>query len=441
MNLSIQAKNRFFATALIVGLFNSSNNIYSSTCHAFSAQSATTRNHSSSFSLIHSSSKIEKLMKPAFARSSSAFHTSNHRSPGTSTTATTTSLSFALEDMIYTAQSTAATLASSSLSSISESTSITSLAVLYFAGLLTSFSPCSLGLLPLTMSYISNAADSRDDKAVFFPTVAFASGLAVVFCTLGLFSSFVGGIFGSGSDNIWGAFVLASLSSGISIAMGLQLLDLVNLPLPSLELAMDQGPGQGSGKRQGGDQENVICTDTVCYSSTIDFDNDGSVMAQSSTSSSQSQSQSQTQSQTLFLDARADSMANAKTSTNDNANSLFRTFLLGGSSALVASPCATPVLTSILGFVAGTQDPALGALLLFIYTVGYSTPLLIVAASGGQALVNLQNANVEEDTFVGKIGQFVNPLSASVLIWYGANGFLEAVFGDPSINGLAPIIQ
>ena len=91
--------------------------------------------------------------------------------------------------------------------------------------------------------------------------------------------------------------------------------------------------------------------------------------------------------------------------------------------------------------MAGTQDPALGALLLFIYTVGYSTPLLIVAASGGQALVNLQNANVEEDTFVGKIGQFVNPLSASVLIWYGANGFLEAVFGDPSINGLAPIIQ
>ena len=378
-------------------------------------------------------------MKPALPRSSSAFYTSNRRSPRTSTTATTTSLSFALEDMIYTAQSTAATLASSSLSSISESTSITSLAVLYFAGLLTSFSPCSLGLLPLTMSYISNAADSRDDKAVFFPTVAFASGLAVVFCTLGLFSSFVGGIFGStnSSDNIWGAFVLASLSSGISIAMGLQLLDLVNLPLPSLELSMDQG--QGSGNRQGGKQENVICTDTVCYS-TIDFDNDGSVMAQSpSASSSQSQSQSQTQSQTLFLDARADSMA--KTNTNDNANSLFRTFLLGGSSALVASPCATPVLTSILGFVAGTQDPALGALLLFIYTVGYSTPLLVVAASGGQALVNLQNANVEEDTFVGKIGQFVNPLSASVLIWYGANGFLEAVFGDPSINGLAPIIQ
>jgi len=373
-------------------------------------------------------------MKPTMSHSSSAFHTSNRRSTRTSgTTTSTTTLSFALEDMIYAAQSTGASLASSSLSSISESTSITSLAVLYFAGLLTSFSPCSLGLLPLTMSYISNAADSRDDKAVFFPTVAFASGLAVVFCTLGLVSSFVGGVFGNttGSDNIWGAFVLASLSSGISIAMGLQLLELVNLPLPSLELSLEQG--QGSGQRQGmgngGKQENVICTDTVCYSP-VAFENDGSVTALSPSSS-------QSQSQFLSVDAKADSTANA----SDNANSLFRTFLLGGSSALVASPCATPVLTSILGFVAGTQDPALGALLLLIYTVGYSTPLLLVAASGGQALVNLQNANVEEDTFVAKLGQIVTPLSASVLIWYGVNGFLTALLGDPSINGLAPILQ
>ena len=69
---------------------------------------------------------------------------------------------------------------------------------------------------------------------------------------------------------------------------------------------------------------------------------------------------------------------------------------------MVASPCATPVLTSILGFVAAAQDPALGAILLFTYTVGYSTPLLVIAASGGQALVNLQNSNVDENSLVMK---------------------------------------
>jgi hypothetical protein len=43
---------------------------------------------------------------------------------------------------------------------------------------------------------------------------------------------------------------------------------------------------------------------------------------------------------------------------------------------------------------------------------------------------------------MGKLGQIVNPLSASVLIWYGINGFLEVLFGDANIfNVLAPIIQ
>jgi len=305
------------------------------------------------------------------------------------------------------------------------------------------------------MSYISSAADSRDDKAVLLPTLAFASGLAVVFCSLGLASSFVGGVFGSttSSDNIWGAFALASLSSGISIAMGLQLLELVNLPLPSLDFELDQGQGQGKGQGQGqgnggNRQDNVICTDSVCYSQ-VAFDDDGNVMVQSPLISETSPlvidvSPLISESSPLVLDASplqdvtADS---SSSSTSDNVNSLFRTFLLGGSSALVASPCATPVLTSILAFVAGAQDPALGALLLFIYTVGYSTPLLVVAASGGQALVNLQNANVEEETLVGKLGQIVNPLTASVLIWYGVSGFLEAVFGDPSLAGLAPIMN
>lgn len=80
-----------------------------------------------------------------------------------------------------------------------------------------------------------------------------------------------------------------------------------------------------------------------------------------------------------------------------------------------------------------------------------------MAASGGQALVNLQNNNngsssvVMDDTTSGntnpssswmtRVGQWVNPLTASVLIWYGTNGFLEALLGDPSIAGLAPILD
>jgi len=281
---------------------------------------------------------------------------------------------FDFENLIYTASSTAEIGATEAINS---STSISSLAVLYFAGLLTSFSPCSMGLLPLTVSYISTAAGERDDKDVFLPTVAFALGLASVFCGFGLSVSLVGGVFGSsGNEGLgMGPLVLGILSGGVSIAMGLKLLELVEIPLPSFEIG-DFAQGDDD-KAEGG-----------------------------------------------------------------GVNALFRTFLLGGSSALVASPCATPVLTSILAFVAASRDPILGSLFLFIYTIGYSTPLLIVGASGGQALANAQVASLSnEDSLLAKAGQLVSPTTASILIMYGTTGILTSFLGDPSLAGLAPILE
>ncbi len=316
-----------------------------------------------------------------------------------------------MEDIIYQAQSTASKLASISINSSSvSSTSVTSLAVLYFAGLLTSFSPCSLGLLPLTVSYISNAAGERADKAVLFPTIFFALGLASVFCGLGLSVAFLGGVFGSSSSSI-GNILLAMFGSGVSIAMGLQLLELVNIPLPSIEIGSFSSSSATVGMQGDG---NINCSDGVCTQ--ISYDESGAIMA-------------------VSTDDDITSPSNGQGS--NNSNSLFRTFLLGGSSALVASPCATPVLTSILGFVAASRDPVLGATLLLTYTIGYSTPLLVIGASGGQALANAQvAASSEEESLLAKIGPLVNPLTASILIWYGTNGFLQALFGDPSMIGV-----
>jgi len=112
------------------------------------------------------------------------------------------------------------------------------------------------------------------------------------------------------------------------------------------------------------------------------------------------------------------------------------------------------VLTSILAFVGSSQNPTLGAALLFVYTLGYSTPLLVVGATGGQVLANAQAAAVAEGegesddsgnnsggSWVATIGKLVTPVTASVLIWYGTTGFLEATLGDPSLAALAPIMD
>jgi cytochrome c-type biogenesis protein len=289
-------------------------------------------------------------------------------------------MEFQWDELVYNAESAASSFASQSLENPTALWS--SLPVMYGAGLLTSVSPCVWGLLPLTMSYISSSASERADKQATLPTLAFAAGLASVFCTLGLIASSMGGVFGANSGGA-SDILVPLFSSTVCLAMGLQLLDLVNLPLLNL---------------------------STPFSQTNKVDD----------------------SPQLLIDERGQVISPAKEEKN---GSLFKTFLLGGSSALVASPCATPVLTSILAYVAKSQDPALGFVLLLGYTLGYSTPLLLVAATGGQALANMRGDGYS------KIAPWITPLTAGILLWYGTNGLLTALFGDPSLAGLAPILE
>ena len=58
-------------------------------------------------------------------------------------------------------------------------------------------------------------------------------------------------------------------------------------------------------------------------------------------------------------------------------------FVLGASSGMIAAPCTTPVLTSILAYIAKTQSIGLGLALMFAFSLGLGTILLVVAAFTG----------------------------------------------------------
>jgi cytochrome c-type biogenesis protein len=95
-------------------------------------------------------------------------------------------------------------------------------------------------------------------------------------------------------------------------------------------------------------------------------------------------------------------------------------FLLGATSALIASPCSTPVLASILGFVAASGEPYLGAGLLFSYSLGYSTPLLLAGLLSGTVT-----------SFIAKRGDgfsWVTPATGALLISYGTYSSLATLF-------------
>lgn len=60
-----------------------------------------------------------------------------------------------------------------------------------------------------------------------------------------------------------------------------------------------------------------------------------------------------------------------------------RIFFIGLISGLVAAPCATPVLGSILAFVTVSKNIFMGGMLLFIYGFGCGTLLIVVGTFAG----------------------------------------------------------
>ncbi|MBL7250340.1 protein-disulfide reductase DsbD [Alloalcanivorax marinus] len=92
--------------------------------------------------------------------------------------------------------------------------------------------------------------------------------------------------------------------------------------------------------------------------------------------------------------------------------------VLGAISALVVSPCVTPILAGALLYVAGTGDALTGAVSLFALAIGMGVPLIIFGTGGGHLLPRAGH-------WMEEIKRFFGVVMLGVAIW-----LLDRIVGD-----------
>ncbi|MBC7880453.1 MAG: sulfite exporter TauE/SafE family protein [Anaerolineae bacterium] len=204
--------------------------------------------------------------------------------------------------------------------------------LLYLIGLATSFTPCILSMLPVTIGYIGGY-QSQSRLQSFAQSCWFALGLACTMTGLGLVATLPGVIYGQVGT---GWFIAMGC---LAILMGLNLLEIIPFRLPSFN----------------------------------GFD------------------------------------------LNKDTPQSLKSLITGLTFGLVASPCSTPVLLAILGWVSTVHNPWLGAAFLFTYSIGHATPLVVAGVFTGalKALLSLRRWSV-----------WINRTSGILLIFTGTYSIL-----------------
>nr|YP_009314020.1 Thiol:disulfi de interchange protein [Izziella formosana]SCW22274.1 Thiol:disulfi de interchange protein [Izziella formosana] len=92
---------------------------------------------------------------------------------------------------------------------------------------------------------------------------------------------------------------------------------------------------------------------------------------------------------------------NIITSKDDHNTTVLNSYLLGTIVGVTISPCSTPITITLLAWITATQQYIEGLYLIFIYSIGYMIPLLILVLSlKNLSIVHLMSQNSYIITYI-----------------------------------------
>lgn len=107
----------------------------------------------------------------------------------------------------------------------------------FLGGIIASISPCSLAMLPIVIGYVGGYSEQSHSRTVI-QLFSFIFGSSIVFTIIGIICAMTGHVFISIAGNY---FLL--VIAGILLIMGLNLIGLLEIPIPSIINKIPQSTG------------------------------------------------------------------------------------------------------------------------------------------------------------------------------------------------------
>ncbi|MEW5945545.1 MAG: cytochrome c biogenesis protein CcdA [bacterium] len=112
----------------------------------------------------------------------------------------------------------------------------------FFGGVLASFTPCVYPLIPVTAAYIGGRGAGTTPWRGFVLSLLYVLGVAVTYSALGAAAALTGRLFGSAAASPWALFLVAN----VCVLMGLNMLEVFELPLPGFLRGADPVKKRGT---------------------------------------------------------------------------------------------------------------------------------------------------------------------------------------------------